>query len=392
MSGESAQSLRRFFEVETASTLVLALTTAVAVLWANSSSAQAYASAWQTPLPLQLGRWLPAHSIQYWIDDGLMTLFFLLVGLEIRSELHDGVLSDRKIAVLPVVAAVGGILFPALVFIGFNADPVLRRGWPVPTATDIAFAVGVLTSLGRRVPRTLRILLLTLAIVDDIGAVLIIAVYYSQGFVASGLLLCGGAIGLVCLFRWWGLQGARWYLLPGTLLWYGLGQAGVHPSLAGVILGLLTPVENQSVGGESPVDRLKDALHPWVAFGIMPLFALANAGVGFRGITATAGSTWSIGLGVMLGLVFGKPIGIGLTTAVCIRAGVCAAPPGIRWPHLLVLGCLGGVGFTMAIFLADLAFARTQLLAMAKGAVLLGSVVAAGLGLVLGRLLLPATD
>jgi Na+:H+ antiporter, NhaA family len=382
------RALERFFQVEAASTFLLLLATAVALLWANSSTSAAYTFVWQTPLPLRLGPWHLSHSMQFWINDALMTFFFLLVGLEIRSELHDGVLSDRKVATLPVVAALGGIALPALLFLALNPDPPLRRGWAIATATDIAFAVGALMLLGRRAPRPLRVLLLAVAIVDDIGAVIVIALYYSDGFVASGVALAAGAIVLVLALQRLGLQRAAWYFLPGTLLWYALGRAGIHPTLAGVILGLLTPVGNKQVPGAQPLGRLKNALHPWVAFGIMPLFALANAGVELRGLATTAASTVSLGAGVMLGLVIGKPLGIVSAATLWLRSGLGALPGEIRWRHLLVLGCLGGVGFTMSIFLAQLAFSHAEPLSMAKAAVLLASVVAAGAGLVIGRLVL----
>ena len=382
------RAFERFLQVEASSALLLVLATAVALLWANSPGAQSYESLWQTRVPLSPGSWLPAHSLRFWINDGLMTVFFLVIGLEIRGELHDGVLSDRKVATLPMVAALGGIVFPALVFITFSSDPLLRRGWAIPTATDIAFAVGVLALLGRRVPRTLRILLLTLAIVDDIGAILIIAWFYSGEFDAVGFVVSLCAIAGVLVFQRAGVRGAAWYLLPGALLWYGFSRAGLHPTLAGVVLGFLTPVKHQTGSGDPPLARVKDALHPWVAFGVMPLFALANAGVALHGIHLATPSVLLLGTAILLGLVAGKPLGITMATALGVRLGWCTLPRGIHWRHIVVLGCLGGVGFTMSIFLASLAFTQGELLAVAKGAVLVGSIVAGGIGVVVGRVML----
>ena len=375
------RSLESFLRIEAASTVLLVFATAVALVWANSSASDRYDLLWQTPLPA----WLGTSSPRFWINDGLMTLFFLLVGLEIRSELHDGVLSQPRMAALPAVAALGGIVVPALVYLVLNSNSTLRRGWAIPTATDIAFAVGVLTLLGRRVPRTLRVLLLTLAIVDDIGAIVIIALYYSNGLAFAGLLISLCGIAMVLGLRRAGFQRIAWYLLPGLLLWYGLGRAGIHPTLAGVILGLLTPVPGNDGTSACSSARLKDGLHRVVAFGVMPLFALANAGVDLRGLTITPGATLSLGAGVVLGLVIGKPLGILSAAALCLRSGIGELPGEIRWRHLLVLGCLGGVGFTMSVFIAGLALTQPELLATAKAAILLASLAAAALGLAIGR-------
>lgn len=386
--GAILRPLEQFLRVEAASTALLVLAAAAALLWANTTASNAYFLLWQTPVPLQLSPWVGVHSVGFWINEGLMTFFFLLVGLEIRGELHDGVLSQLRVATLPVVAALGGIVAPALVYLALNSASPLRQGWAIPTATDIAFAVGVLTLLGRRVPRTLRVLLLTLAIVDDIGAIVIIALYYSNGFGIVGIAVCLGAIAMVLVLQRCGREHAAWYVLPGAILWYGLGRAGVHPTLAGVILGLLTPVRSDVDASECVCTRLKSALHPWVAFVIMPLFALANAGVDLHGLATASGAALSLGAGVVLGLVIGKPLGIVTAVGLCLRSGVCALPGEIRWRHLLVLGCLGGIGFTMSVFIAGLALPQPELLAAAKGAVLLASVAAASLGLLIGRLAL----
>jgi NhaA family Na+:H+ antiporter len=275
-----------------------------------------------------------------------------------------------------------------------GSAPVVRRGWAIPTATDIAFAVGVL-SLIPRVPAALRMLLLTLAIADDVAAILVIALFYSGGILPGQLLTVAAGVGLVLLLQALGVQSARAYVLPGAVVWLGMLRAGIHPSLAGVLLGLLTPAtptfgltrrsDDAARSGESPVVRVEAMLHPFVAFGIMPLFALANAGVSLRGLELGAGPALAVAAGVVLGLVLGKPIGIALAALAAVRLKVCALPAGVGWRHILLLGVLGGIGFTMSIFIANLAFADRALLTAAKFGVLSGSALAATLGLFLGR-------
>ncbi|MBS0418829.1 MAG: Na+/H+ antiporter NhaA [Proteobacteria bacterium] len=316
-------SLIAFLRVEAGSGIVLLAAAAVALIWANSPAAHLYQALWE---PLRL-----------WVNDGLMTLFFLLVGLELRRELREGALADFKRATLPAVAALGGVLFPALIYITFNANTPHSNGWAIPTATDIAFAVGILALLGKRVPPALRVLLLAIAIVDDVVAILVIAIFYSDA------------------------------------------GSGVHPALAGVVIGFLIPV--------SPARRLEHHLHPWVAFGIVPLFALANAGVNLAEVNLNFAATL-VG-GVIVGLVVGKPVGILLATALAVRLNWCALPTGVGYRQVAVIGCLGGIGFTMSIFISQLAFAGQAELVTAKAAILMGSGIAAVVGLTAGRYLLP---
>ncbi len=317
--------------------------------------------------------------------------------------MHDGALSDPKVATLPIIAAAGGVIVPALLYLLINTDALTRRGWAIPTATDIAFAVGVLSLAGKAVPPALRMLLLTLAIIDDIAAILVIAWFYSSGIAAAGLLLV--AVGVLCvlLLQRLGVRPALAYVLPAALVWLGMLEAGVHPALAGVLLGLLTPAtpafgralrraraEPTAQSEESPVVRIEAALHPWVAFLIMPLFALANAGVALAGLDLGAAAPFAVGAGIVAGLVLGKPLGIAGATIAAVRGGFCALPQGVRSSHVGLLGLLGGIGFTMSIFIANLAFEDERLLAAAKFAVLLASTLAAVLGLLLGRLTRPA--
>jgi len=385
----------RFISLEATSGIVLLLAAALAFAWANSPWDYAYDALWHLKvdpgLPVRL---LPVHDLHFWVNDGLMTVLFLLVGLEIRREMHDGALADVRVAALPVIAAAGGVIVPALIYVLINTDPTARRGWAIPTATDIAFAVGVLSLLGRRVPPALRMLLLTLAIIDDIVAILVIAFFYSSGLAPGGFAIVAAGVLIALIMQQLGIAAASPYLLPGALVWYGMLSAGVHPTLAGVLLGLLTPVtpafgrrrrQPAALSGEPPVVRVEALLHPYVAFGIMPVFALANAGVGLAGLNLSGGLPRAVAAGVLAGLVLGKPTGIVLAAFAAVRLKLCALPEAVRWPHALLLGLLGGIGFTMSIFIANLAFEDTQLLAAAKFAVLLASVLAAALGLVLGR-------
>ena len=426
-----ARILDRFLAIEAASGLVLLMATAAALIWANSPWSGTYEAFWRTSLSFSVDGIQASHPLRFWVNDAVMTIFFLVVGLEIRRELHDGALADFRVAMLPAVAAAGGVIVPALLYLAVTGSTELRHGWAVPTATDIAFAVGVLTLLGKRVPPSLRVLLLTLAIVDDIVAIVLIAAVYSEGLTLAGgaLALCG--LLLIVLLQAVGIQRALVYTIPGALVWVGLLKTGLHPTLAGVILGLLTPARHDRQGraegllaqadralsemrnriragrpssrdllpyvrelkeapGQvfSPAEHLEAGLHPWVAYGIMPLFALANAGVPLGALRTTGADFLSLTAGIMVALVIGKPVGILLASRIAVGLGLCALPPGISSRHLLVLGAFAGIGFTMSLFLANLAFPDSDQLAITKLAVLLASALAASVGLILGRRLL----
>lgn len=423
------EPLERFFQIEASSGIVLLGAALVALLWANSPWGYFYERLWHVPITFGAGSFLFTKSLHFWINDGLMAIFFLLVGLEIRREMLEGALSSIRSAILPVATALGGVLVPALLYLALNADADLRSGWAVPTATDIAFAIGVLTLLGPRVPPALRILLLAIAIIDDIVAILVIAFFYSDGIAVTGLLVSGAGVLGVLAFQRMGIRHAIAYIVPGVVVWAGLLNAGMHPALAGVVLGLLTPAipignregllimaaravedfRRRAKRGEQdlhklaqpvqdlkiaqremlpPVVRVQLLLHPWVAYGVMPLFALANAGVNFSGITFDANSTAPLLLSVITGLVLGKPLGILLVAVLFVKMRWCELPPGVDTKAILVIGCLGGIGFTMSIFISGLAFADDAVLATAKLAVLIASAMAAVLGLLLGRQLL----
>lgn len=418
-------TLERFLHIEAFSGVVLLAAAAIALIWANSPLADSYHHLWHTTLSFSVGDWTVSQSLHFLINDALMTIFFLVVGMEIRREIHEGALSSLRLAALPLSAAVGGVIVPALIYLGLNHDGIQAHGWAVPTATDIAFAVGVLALLGRSIPSNVRIFLLALAIIDDIVAVLIIALFYSGGLNYDGFIIVAFGILLVLGLQWIGVGSAYAYILPGAILWIGMLQTGAHPTLTGVILGLMTPVIPTRMHGRPldiaanavkdlwsrteetrvdphhlaeplkqlrqaqrnllpPVSRVQMALHPWVAFGIMPLFALANAGVSLNGINLSANGSATIMTGVLAALVLGKPLGVIGSSWIVVRLGWCALPPGVTWGGVSLVGLLAGIGFTMSIFIATLAFSDANMLDAAKLGVLLASFSAAVLGLAWG--------
>tara|TARA_R110001599_G_scaffold64023_3_gene178811 strand:+ start:424506 stop:425879 length:1374 start_codon:yes stop_codon:yes gene_type:complete len=418
-------TLERFLHIEAFSGVILLLAAASALVWANSPLAHSYHDLWHLPLSFSLGDFSYSQSLHFWINDGLMTIFFLVVGMEIRREIHEGALANMQLAALPLAAAVGGIVAPALIYFGLNHEGVQSHGWAVPTATDIAFAVGVLALLGRSIPANVRVFLLALAIIDDIIAVLIIAIFYSGGLDYGGFIVAALGIAMVLGLQWIGVGAAFAYVLPGAILWMGLLQTGAHPTLAGVVLGLMTPVlatrtrerpldlasnavkdigrhtEEKSDGPQQlaqplkqlrqaqrdllpPVSRVQMALHPWVAFGIMPLFALANAGVSLNGVDLSTSASFSVMIGVIAALVLGKPLGIIGASWLVVKLGWCKLPTAVTWGGITVVGLLAGIGFTMSIFIATLAFPNPGLLGAAKLGVLLASLSAALIGLAWG--------
>jgi NhaA family Na+:H+ antiporter len=408
--------LVRFLHIESASGVVLLVCTAVALALANSPAAGAYHAFWHTPVHLEIGNFSLGGELGHFVvNDVLMTVFFFVVGLEIKRELVAGELRDARKAALPVAAALGGMLVPAGVYMSlrandFGAPPF--RGWGVPMATDIAFVVGVMALLGKRVPFGLKIMLLSLAITDDIGAVVVIAVFYSGGlnWVALGL----AALGFVVMRRLnrLGVRSIPVYTLIGVCIWLAVSRSGGHPTVAGVLLGLFTPsrewvdrealrlsltdvvaqIEDSNAdpsAGElellafaakesvSPLERLEHRLHPWVGFAIMPLFALANAGVHVE-LKAVAEP---VAVAVAVALFLGKPAGVLLFSYLAVRLGIARLPQGVTWPVVLGGGFLAGIGFTMSLFVAGLAFeGHDRLLADAKIGILLGSVCSALVG------------
>jgi NhaA family Na+:H+ antiporter len=373
-------TIQHFLHVEAISGIVLLAAAAAALLWANSPFAHSYHDLWNLPIPLRVGELAFVRPLHFWINDALMTVFFLVVGMEIRREIHEGALSRLDQAILPVLAAFGGVAVPALIYLAFTAASGHDQGWAIPTATDIAFAVGVLALLGKSIPGNVRVFLLALAIIDDIIAVLIIALFYTSGLDLNGFGVAALGVLLALGFQRLGLGSAHAYIVPAFIVWAGFLTAGVHPTLAGVALGLITPVRSPRPEIEPPVIRVETALHPWVAYGIMPLFALANAGVSFTGMEL-AGGVQFVTLGVALALCLGKPVGVIGATWLAVRTGRCRLAPDVSWGGVCLIGLLAGIGFTMSIFIAMLAFSDDKLLDAAKLGVLLGSLISVTLGL-----------
>lgn len=376
-----------FLAIEAASGIILLCAALLALGWANSPWSSSYDALWHIPIGATLGKWSFQRDVHFWINDGLMAVFFFVVGLEIRREMHKGELSELRRAAFPLAAAVGGMLAPALIFALLNRGLPSSSGWGVPMATDIAFAVGVLALLGRRVPPALRVLLLALAVIDDVGAILVIAIFYSSGVQLTGFAIAAGGILGIVILQGFRVRSTVAYALPAIVVWAGIYKSGVHPTLAGVLVGLMTPVRALPGERRSPVENLEGQLHGVVAYWIMPLFALANAGVPLSGV-AIDGDGALLFSGVTLGLVLGKPLGIAGMAWLANRAGFALRPRGVQWSGVLVVGLVGGIGFTMSLFVADLAFPPGKLLETAKLAVLVASGLAAVLGLGVGRLVL----
>jgi NhaA family Na+:H+ antiporter len=374
--------VQRFLHVEASSGIVLLTCTAVALGLANSPAAAWFASLWKTAVSVSVGGFTIAGDVGHLvINDGLMTIFFLVVGLEIKRHMVHGELRDPRKALLPMFAALGGVALPAAIYLAFQWGEPGQRGWAVPMATDIAFVVGFLALFGSRVPFGLKILLLSLAIVDDLIAVLIIAFVFTETIAWIWLMFAGVAFGVIYLFQRIGVRAISVYVPVGAFIWFAFLQAGVHPTVAGVMLGLLTPARAWLGEVSSPLQRLEDGLHPWVAFGIMPLFALANAGVRLEASALAE----PVAMAVAVSLAIGKPVGILLLCLLAVRSGLTSLPDGVTWPMLAGGACLAGIGFTMALFLNSLAFpgaAFAEAATAGKIGTLAGSVVSAVIGAV----------
>jgi NhaA family Na+:H+ antiporter len=408
--------LGRFLHVAAAGGFVLLLATAVALALANSPWSEQYLGLWKTEVGFRLGSFEMFHSLKHWISDGLMAIFFFVVGLEVKRELVLGELNELRRAVLPIAAAVGGMVVPAGIYIALQAGEPGQRGWGIPMATDIAFVVGCMAVLGPRIPRILRILLLSLAIVDDIGAILVIAIGYTEEIHTTALLLAFLGIGVVFVLGRLGVRSFTVYIVLGTLVWLGFHESGVHATIAGVILGLMTPARSyvstglfgemlqkahEVVHGEHwqnakhrggkirnlqratretipPLEFLEDTLHPWTSFLIMPLFALCNAGVAIE----FSDFANPVAMAIMAGLVIGKPVGIVILTWLAVKMFTKKLPEGLNWGAITGGGFLAGIGFTMALFVAGLAL-EGELLEAAKVGIIGGSAVAAVIGVIL---------
>ncbi|QNN53898.1 Na+/H+ antiporter NhaA [Nocardioides mesophilus] len=425
------QPVQRFMDTSASGALVMLAAALAALLWVNLGSAQAYESFWGSEVRLAVGSFEPLHlNLREWVNDGAMAFFFFLVAMEIKREMVSGELRDPKAAALPVIAAVCGMVVPALIYLGFNAGGPGGSGWGIPMATDIAFAVAVVTAAGDRVPAGLRVFLLSLAVVDDLGAIIVIAVFYTAGLSLTWLLLALATIGFGYALQRIHVRALPPYFALAALCWYALHASGVHPTLAGVAFGLLTPawsflgpsafrtyagglvrevdevyrdevlshreydvtrgavrdMRRLTVDAEAPLDRLEQGISAWVTFLVVPVFALANAGLVLPDHALTAWVDSPVALGVVLGLVVGKTVGVFGATWVATRLGIATLPRGTTWPQVLGVAACAGVGFTVALFVSDLSFDSPALDEAAKLGIFLGSAIAGVLGFLLLRL------
>ncbi len=376
-------AIREFLRLEAAGGIVLVCAAAVAILLANSPLAWLYDGLLATPVVIQVGALSLAKPLLLWVNDGLMAVFFFLVGLEIKREVLEGELSSFSQTALPAAGAVGGMVVPILIYLALNLDGGLAlRGWAIPAATDIAFALGVLSLLGSRVPASLKVFLLALAIMDDIGAILIIALFYAGdlSLLSLGLALIGIAA-LVVMNRL-GVTKLAGYILIGIAVWVCVLKSGIHATLAGVAIAFCIPLGRGRSGDHSPLKELEHALHPWVAFGILPVFAFANAGVSLVGLTPSALFA-QVPLGIAAGLFVGKQLGVFGCVAAAVRLGWCRLPSGVNWLHVYGVALLTGIGFTMSLFIGTLAFGgatETAYAAEVRIGVIGGSLLSAALG------------
>ncbi|MBV7405566.1 Na+/H+ antiporter NhaA [Enterobacter sp. ENT03] len=379
--------LHRFINSDASGGVTLIIAAALAMLLANLGATQdIYHNFLNTPVELTIGSLEIHKDVLLWINDALMAIFFLAIGIEVKSELVQGSLATRQQAVFPVIAALGGMVFPALVYLLFNFhDPIARHGWAIPTATDIAFALGVLALLGSRIPVTLKIFLMALAIIDDLGAIVIIALFYTNELSMLSLGVAAAAIAVLAVMNALNVRRTGLYILVGLVLWAAVLKSGVHATIAGVVIGFFIPLKEKD--GVSPAKDLEHVLRPWVGWLILPLFAFANAGVSLQGVTLS-GLTSTLPLGIIAGLLIGKPLGISVFTWLALRLKMARLPQGTSFTHIMAVGVLCGIGFTMSIFITTLAFAdlEPELVDWAKLGILIGSVLSAVVGYLLLRL------
>ena len=381
--GRLYQGLREFLRLEAAGGIVLGAATVLALIVSNTGLAGLYALFLDLPVALRVGQLQIAKPLLLWINDGLMAMFFLLVGLEIKREFLEGELSNLRQALLPAIGAVGGMVVPAVIYVLCNlTDPTALHGWAIPAATDIAFAVGVLSLLGSRVPLGLKVFLLALAIFDDLGAIVIIAVFYTADLSLISLLLAGGVLLVMLALNRLGVTRIAPYALLGIVLWVCVLKSGVHATLAGVAMALAIPM--RAAAGESPLRQLEHALHPWVAFLVVPLFGFANAGVSFAGIRVDA-LTDGVTLGIAAGLFIGKQIGVFGAVYASVHLGIARLPEKVDWMSLYAVGLLAGIGFTMSLFVGTLAWETDEHAASLRLGVLGGSLLSGIAGYLLLR-------
>ncbi len=417
--------IQEFLHQEASGGILLIIATVIALAWANSSFADSYHHLWHTYVKIDVGGVGLNYSLHHWINDGLMVIFFFVVGLEIKRELLVGELSSVKKAALPIAAALGGMIFPALIYTLFNLGSESASGWGIPMATDIAFVVGILALLGNRVPLALKIFILALAIVDDLGAVLVIAIFYTSNISLTSLMIAGGLIVLLIAMNRLGIRNLLVYTFVGIALWLAFLKSGVHATVAGVLLAFTIPVssrintmkfkketeslikefDNAGEHGEdvltnserlsivdqienncekilTPLQRFEHGLHPWVSFFIMPVFALANAGVAVSDELGSA-LTHPVSIGIVLGLFLGKQIGIFSFSYIAVKLKLASEPEGVSWKKIYAASVLAGIGFTMSLFIANLAFNSPELLNISKVGILAGSLLSGIVGFII---------
>lgn len=380
-------ALKRLLKNEATGGVVLIIAAAIAMILANTAATQqAYQSILNMPVEFRFGSLDISKNLLLWINDALMAVFFLMIGLEVKHELVSGSLATRERAMFPLIAALGGMLAPALIYAAMNHnDPLAIHGWAIPTATDIAFALGILALLGSRVPPALKMFLMALAVIDDLGAILIIAFFYTQELSVASLAAAGGAIVVLALLNKLGVRSISLYMLVGMVLWVAVLKSGIHATVAGVLVGFFVPLKKEN--GHSPAMHLAHGLAPWVSWVILPLFAFANAGVSLTGVSAD-GLLSAVPIGIILGLFIGKPLGITLICWLAVKMKIAALPEGTRMQDIASVGLLCGIGFTMSIFIASLAFdaAHEEMVTLAKLGILVGSAISAVMGYTLLRL------
>ena len=370
----------RFFQLEAASGLLLIAAAALALIVNNSPLSHYYTAFLDVPVAVQIGALQIAKPSLLWINDGLMALFFLLIGLEVKRELLEGQLSKPSQVVLPGAAAIGGMVVPALIYWFINKDyPDALGGWAIPMATDIAFALGVLALLGKRVPVSLKLFLMTLAIIDDLGAIIVIAVFYSSELSGVSLLLAAACLIVLIAMNRMGVIKVAPYMIVGLILWVCVLKSGVHATLAGVTLAFCIPLRTKN-SETSPLMSIEHALHPWVAYAILPLFAFANAGVSLAGVSMHSFVS-HVPMGIAAGLLIGKTLGVFGLTWIAIKTGMAALPAGANWGQVFGVAILCGIGFTMSLFVGSLAFvAGSDYVGMDRMGILTGSILAALIG------------
>lgn len=418
-------SFQNFFMLESAGGIILLITTAMALIWANSTAGETYDAFWHMPVGFEIGPFGISMSLLHWINDGLMAVFFFVVGLEIKREVISGELSSPRKAMLPIAAAIGGMIIPAIIYTMFNKGTEGVHGWGIPMATDIAFAIGILALLGKRIPLSIKIFLTALAIVDDLGAVIVIAIFYTSNISMTALGIAALFFAIMVIMGIKDIRNPFFYLVVGTLLWFAMLKSGVHATIAGVLGALTIPsnpridsrdftarcdeilsnlkenikVSAMDASGElkqmvfhgletsckdfiSPLQRLEHLLHPWVSYMIMPVFALANAGVSLEKLSLES-LTNPVSLGIIFGLVIGKQTGVTIFSWLAVKTGFAHLPNGTGWKHIYGAGWLAGIGFTMSLFIGSLAFKNADMLTNAKIGILTASFISAVIGLCL---------